>query len=430
MIYRIKTTIFAISLSVLLNAIPIMAGGPAYITGSNASQPGRAYRWSNPNIRYKTDLGYLGNQDTSQSNAMVTSAFQSWQDVDSSNVSFQNEGNLDHDITSSNVLTFQNALGKCSDSNQPANSIIYDVDGSIMDMLGMDKNSVLGFAGSICTNDATGTYTRGWAVLNGRFIDGQAESPGHNSASLGEFQTVLVHEFGHLIGLGHSQINLNCASETKCSAEDLSGVPTMFPLFLDPSQLTLKTDDRAAVSALYPASSLDANMGRIQGRVMFADGVTPAQGYNVIARQIGNPRRIAVSSVSGYLFTAGTGNALIPEGSSVGFFYGSHDSNLIGYYDIPGLPPGDYTVEVEAINNSGATPFVGDRGVGPIGEYLGFQYKMPGKCSPQYLNYPSTPGDSCSSHSVLSVGPGHVLTTNTNIVLIGTPSRLDAWEGP
>ena len=58
----------------------------------------------------------------------------------------------------------------------------------------------------------------------------------------------------------------------------------MFPILLDNATNTLKTDDVAAISALYPASNFSSTTGRIQGHVLFSDGITPAQGYNVIAR--------------------------------------------------------------------------------------------------------------------------------------------------
>jgi hypothetical protein len=48
-------------------------------------------------------------------------------------------------------------------------------------------------------------------------------------------------------------------------------------------------------------------MGRIQGRILFSDGQTPAEGYNLIAHQVENPRVIAVSLVSGFLFTSNAG---------------------------------------------------------------------------------------------------------------------------
>lgn len=411
--------------------IPVRAGGPLYVTGPSSNQPGKPYRWALNPIPYQTDQGQLGNQANAQANALTAQSFDVWHRASTANINFLNTGQLSSDITSVNALSFQNALGDCSDATQPVNAIVYDLDGSIMTALGYDNNSVLGFAGAICTDDAAGTYTRGWTVLNGRFIDGQPDSTSHSSVTLDAFKTVLTHEFGHMIGLDHSQINLNCYTESSCPAGERAAVPLMFPVLLNGAANVLKTDDVAAVSVLYPASNFSATTGRIQGNVMFSDGKTPAQGYNVIARLVGDPRVTAVSSVSGHLFTAGMRNPFAPDVYDEEQFFGSQDQSLIGFYDIPGLPPGDYTIEVEAIYNSGEVPFIDGSGVGPIGAYLGFQYKMPGICAPQYLNFPSSPNDSCSASSTVSSVAGTITSVNTDVIFLGTPSRYDSWEdGP
>jgi hypothetical protein len=428
---RLKIGLFILMFLSAMKGLPVWAGNPLYVTGPDATRPGQPHRWSQNPIPYRTDLGGLGNQTNAQANSLVASAFQSWQNVASANIGVQNVGSLNTDVTSSNYLTFQNALGRCSDSSQPVVSIVYDMDGSIIRAMGMDNNSVLGFAGLICSNDTTGVFARSWSVMNGRFIDGSADTPSHQTVSLNVFQQSFVHEFGHLLGLDHSQVNLNCLTNLACSAEDLAGLPVMFPVLLDNATPNLKTDDIATLSMLYPAGNFASSTGRIQGTVFFADGKTPAQGYNVIARKVDDPRRTAVSCVSGFLFTSSAGNALAPPIYDSSSIYGSRDPTLIGYYDIPGLTPGEYKIEVEAINNSGSTPFVGSSGVGAIGTDFDFQFKLPGTCDPQYLNYPSSPGDNCSAFTTVTVGGGSIVNTRTNVIFLGTPPRYDAWEdGP
>jgi hypothetical protein len=427
-----KKTFLLILLAVpVTDVTPVHAGGPLYVTGLDATHPGEPYRWALNPLPYRTDLGGLGNQTNAQANDLVSSAFQVWQDVDTATITFQNQGSLSFDVTSSNVFSFLNAIRVCSNSGQPVNSIIYDLDGSIVSALGMDNNSTLGFSAILCRDEVAGLYTRGWSVLNGRFIDGSPDTPSHSTVSLDTFKTTFIHEFGHLIGLDHSQINLNCLTDIACSSGDLAGLPLMFPVLLDGSSPNPKTDDIAALSMLYPAANFSSTTGRIQGRVFFSDGQTQAQGYNVIARQVGDPRRIAVSCVSGFLYTTVAGNPFAPDGYNPNDYLGSRDQTLIGYYDLPGLPPGEYTIEVEAINNSGSIPFIGGSSVGPIGADFGFQYKMPGTCDLQYLHYPSSPGDSCSAFTTVTVGAGETVNTQTDVILLGTPSRYDAWEdGP
>jgi hypothetical protein len=179
--------------------IPARAGGPLLVTGPEATQPGKPYHWALNPIPYKTDLGGLGNQSNSEANSLVSAAFQVWQDVGTSSISFQNAGQLSYDVTANTVFSFLNAVSNCDDPSQPANAIVYDLDGSVTGALGLDNNSVLGFAGSICSDDVEGVYTRGWSVLNGRFIDGSANSPSHQTVTLDEFRATFIHEFGHLI---------------------------------------------------------------------------------------------------------------------------------------------------------------------------------------------------------------------------------------
>jgi hypothetical protein len=399
------------------------AGGPNRVTGTGATTEGNPYRWAPNPISYVTDQGGLGNLNNSQANSLVLSAFQTWQSVGTTNISFQKTGSLSYDVSAGNIINFRDNLWNCSDNTQPVNSIVYDINGSAFAALGLDIYSTLGISEITCADDVNGLYLRSWVALNGWFILSGVVTSDY-------FKAVMVHEFGHLVGLDHSQINLDCYL-TSCTAGERAGVPVMFPVLLDDAAATLATDDIAAISAMYPSSGFSSTTGRIQGRVMFADGLTPAQGYNVIARNVGDPQRTAVSCVSGFLFTAAAGNSLVPAGQDTESQYGSRDQVLIGYYDLPGLPVGDYTIEVEAINNSGEIPFIEGSGVGPIGFYLGFQYKLPGTCAPQYLNYPSSPGDSCSAKSIVTVGPGAIVNTNTDIILLGTQPRYDAWEdGP
>jgi len=205
----------------------------------------------------------------------------------------------------------------------------------------------------------------------------------------------------------------------------------MFPVLIDDVAMsTPATDDIAAISALYPESTFPTSTGRITGHVFFSDGATPAQGFNVIARRVGDPLVTAVSSVSGYLFTADAGNPIYPWPGSD---FGSRDPALIGYYDLPGLPPGDYTVEVEAIHNSEPNPFVGGSSVGPIGN-LGFQFPLPSllpppPCTPEYLVTGATATCSSAAATPIPVVGSSVVSTGTDVILIGTPPRYDAWEG-
>ena len=417
----------------VLAGIAARAGGPLVVGGPGMAE-GVPFIWTINPLTYWTDLGNLGWMDNTAANNLVQEAFQAWQDVPTATISFSSSGPLGADVTALNIMPVMDALENCSTlPGDPGGgiakprTIIYDTDGSILEGLGEDPNSVLGFATALCltTDGVNNNFNRGFALINGQFVTGPT------STTL--VKAVMIHEFGHMIGLDHSQINLNClTSYCAPGSDDLEGVPTMFPVLIDDVAMsTLATDDIAAISALYPESTFPTSTGRITGHVLFSDGQTPAQGFNVIARKTDDALVTAVSSVSGFLYTVDVGSPLIP--SWYGSAFGSRDPALIGYYDLPGLPPGDYTVEVEAINNSGDHPFVDGSSVGPIGNY-GFQFPLPSllptppPCTPEYLLSGATASCSSATATTVSVAPGSPVSTGTDVILIGTPPRYDAWE--
>jgi hypothetical protein len=434
----------ALALAVLA-VIAARAGGPLYVGGPPPFAPGVPFVWTTINpLTYWTDLGYLGVQTNQQADNLVASAFQVWQDAPTASITFakdaSNGGKLGADVTADNIMDVLNAFEGCGALGGIAKdrSIIYDVDGSVVvAILGLaNENTVLGFASPAClgSNGVDNYYQRGYAVLNGRFLDG-IKTPTNPEVPVADFEAVMIHEFGHMIGLDHSQINLNClTSYCAPGSDDLAGVPTMFPVLIDAAAMsTLATDDIAAISALYPESTFPTSTGRITGHVLFSDGETPAQGFNVIARKTDNSLVIAVSCVSGFLYTADVGNPIYPWPGSE---YGSRDPALIGYYDLPGLPPGSYTVEVEAIHNSEPIPFVLGSGLGPLGD-LGFQFPLPSllptppPCTLEYLVSSATATCSSAVATPIPVVAGSPVSTGTDVILIGTPPRYDAWEdGP
>ncbi len=392
--------IFAVA---LLAGTAAEAGGPLLVRNTGAP-----FVWNNPtSIPYRTDNGPMSptvNEAAAQ--ARVLGMFNVWLNVATANISYNRAGFInavvgfaDGDV--STPAEYAAVDGDCGAGNQ--NPVIYDVDGSIVDGLGLDETSVIGFAGPCATNGTQ--IVSGEVVMNGLFQDGQA-APVQDISSA-EFDAALIHEIGHFSGLDHSQVNVNCL--TPCGNDDLTGLPTMFPFLVHVSQGSLSVDDIAWISRLYPqtggGTTFASTHGTISGTVFFGDGESHAQFVNVIARRVNaganEDRTTAVAVISGLKFSAFHGN---PITGDVYDNIGTEAPGDIGLFEIP-VPIGNYTVQVESI----AQAFIDGSSIGR------FQIAMPGTAPP-----PIGP---------IAVAAGATAVGN-NVTLIGTPPRFDQFEGP
>ncbi len=418
---------------------PALAGGPIVVGGPSFGVEGAAFTWStSTEVSYRTDGGTLGLLTNVQANTRVETLFQLWEDVPTANIGFNRLGAVqsvaDGDV--STVAEFDAVEGDCLSNPPTQNPVVYDTDGTVFTGLGLDVD-VIGFAGP-CLVNSLGRIISGEVALNGKWIDGDGAN---GELTDGEFNGAISHEIGHLSGLDHSQINVNCLSA--CGTDDLIGLPTMFPVIfsgadedpgapvVNPAE-TLATDDLAWISFLYPqtsgATTFSGTHGRISGSVLFADGLSRAQGVNVIARPVGSPasRQNAVSVVSGFRFTSIPGQSFTatylpcdsshPDCPSSGFFadntggsdFGSRVATDLGLYRIP-VPGGlSYTVEVEEIDPS----FSGGSSVGPI--------------SPPF----PLPGDPTSIPAVAVTNGAE--NSGNDVTVPRTPPfpRFDSFEGP
>lgn len=438
----------------LSSASIVFAGGPLTVGGPTQGVSGVPLLWDNTApIQYRVDSGPLSQQpnggpvviDNAAGISRVNRLFGYWSALPTANLNLTNAGGLlavgsfpaNGDVkTVNDFLTVTGEVtGQAPDPNScnggGQSPIIFDADGSIFDGLGLPPE-VIGFAFQCAFNPSTGKIISAGAILNGRFQDG-INNPGANNLELtpDEFDQAFAHEFGHFLGLGHSQINVDLFldainSQTySCTADDTAGMPLMFPVLgICPAKLTagvpiIGVDDAAWMSKLYPVpappsagkTSFTAAYGTVSGTVFFSDGVTPAQGVNIVARNTNLPRRNAASVVSGFLFTGNPGQTVTcvnpasptPQTcSNLGDPFGSHDPALIGHFEIP-LPPGTYTLQVESV-------FSGFAGGSSVGS----------------LDPPIPAPGTFSSAATVNVTAGS--TTFFNITLQGTPSRFDAFE--
>ncbi len=381
------------------------AGGPLLVRDN-----GLPYVFSSAAaIPYRTDNGPLSSTVAeAAARVRVDGMFDVWQNVATANISYTRAGFINSTgvFTDGDVNTaaeFDAVDTNCGTGAQ--SPIVYDADATIFIALGIDETSVIGFAGP-CSIGGT-QFGSGLAVMNGLWQDGV----GPDEITAAEFDAALIHEFGHFSGLDHSQINLNCMSG--CGADDIAGLPTMFPILLNVSMGSLSIDDIAWISKLYPQTAGGTTFanthGTISGTVYFTDAQSHAQGVNVIARRAdtgaNEDRTTAASVVSGYKFRVVRGNVINDDPTQFPP-NGSVSPGDMGLFEIP-VPAGSYTIEVESIDSG----FDAGSSVGPLDPPIPMPGTLPAPIGPFVV----VAGGTSSGHDV---------------VLIGTDPRFDQFEGP
>ncbi len=337
---------------------PVLAGGPLYLVPTaNGLEP---LRWQGT-VPVYTDLGPLGTLDNAKGNELTQNTLTEWSSVSTSSFRAQIAGNFADlglgDITAANAGT---VIGTY---NGGGVHVIYDSDGSVIaDFIGAGYG-VLGIATpEFLAADGSNEIVEGWVIVNGQpdWLDDPTGGP---------VAGVITHEFGHAINLAHSQTNglyyrnqpieiygqpagLEQAGPDQCGPAVAAyptpeQVETMFP-YIDPNPTSPTynspqmatvnvADDRAALSAIYPAPGFRQSTGTLIGRIVAKDGASELTGINVIARRVGDPFD-AISRISG----DSTQGILGPDGS----------------FEMSGLTPGvQYLVYIDQLGAGGfSTP--------------------------------------------------------------------------
>jgi hypothetical protein len=198
-----------------------------------------------------------------------------------------------------------------------------------------DGTSTVGFANhpeldrvlgstSLLVDDVTGALIESDIFFNASFPWSVAAS---GESGKFDLQSSATHEIGHFSGLGHSALGETSIGSNGRTVDSAEAV--MFPIAYargSIAQRTLKADDIAGISDVYPTADFLSASGSISGRVM--NQGTPSFGAHVVAFDLASGAMVA------------------------GFTL-----NQSGEFSIGGLSPGPHLLRVEPLDDADLASF-------------------------------------------------------------------------
>jgi hypothetical protein len=411
-----------VALVLLLAAAKADAAGPRWVTGPPyfTAPAGTPVVWYIAQPLYYTDPGDLSTSvNHAAADALVAAAAGVW-NVPTSAMVLSQGGTLAEHVSAANA--YPSSSGPVFPTDvQAANyaakqiAVIYDSDGSVTDMLLGDGAS----APAECRQNAVtesvdsiipaGFIQHAILVLNGR-----CTGPAPEQQMQMRYQ--LERAFGRVLGVGWSQTNENVFTGTPQPTNNQAlHWPIMHPIDIVcgaytyqclPQPFTLRDDDVAAISALYPSGSIDnpnsyapgkiwsyTQASRVYGTVTFPTG-QGMQGVNVVVQRQQGGWSIPeawydTSSVSGFGFQQNGGNPVTGASAGIAGSMGSTDPSLEGYYDLKWLP----NIDPNGAQNGGMFVVVSTEAINPlytgahaVGPYVAGSVTPSGAPESQLLN--------------------------------------------
>ena len=257
-------------------------------------------KWEDLPIRYSVTARGAPGVSAQQFQTAITRAFGTWDAVETAETSSEFAGFTQANPTSGDSMT---VLGFV---NRP------------------DLDRVLG-ATNFIFDITTGEIVESDIFFNTRFPWSVAES---GEIGRQDLESIALHEIGHLLGLGHSALG-----ETELivgGRRVLGAEAVMFPVAFAAGTIkdrSLKADDIAGISDLYPTTASRRSLGSITGRV--------------------------TKSGSGVL-----GAHVVAFNPTTGRLVGGFTLNDDGSFTIAGLEPGPHVLRVEPLDDGDIDSFL------------------------------------------------------------------------
>jgi hypothetical protein len=259
---------------------------------------------------------------------LVAQAGAIWSEAPGVRISFGEGAPVGQPISVSNYAQF---LGVCGDGISP---LIADPDGSIVDdLFGVGASAGLLGVGLADCDPADGFVEEHTMLVN--FSAFPAPSAERDALAL----RVVTHELGHVIGLAHTLLNYEFQDDGNAANEIY--LPVMFPVMSndDPLGATqLHLDDRTMLALLYPAAGFVPSTATVAGLALLPPASRPVSGTFLAVRSTTDPLATAAFTASGLTPIA------VSLGRAVAFL--GQTGEPLGAFQVSGLPPGEYTVEV------------------------------------------------------------------------------------